>query len=341
MLRVGILGWLVGASVASIAIAQAPNTLTDAEKAQGWLLMFDGKTPGLPGWHSFRKSGITENGWILKDSAIYMRGPAAGALLAPEAFMFKNFEISIDWKLPDSGNSGIFMRYLETEESENVRTGPETQICGKSHTDYRGGIANTSPGACYAMYAPSQPWIRPAEEYNTLDVIMYEEKVAHFGNGKRLLEYSIGDPDWTAKYGVSKYQTFPLYGDIHAGKLLLQDHASHVWYRNIKIRPLTEDPWKMAGFQWPDERVGLVRRGGLAGPGGLFLSAANGRLRLVLEKPGRFELRLGDILGRGRAALAGNGTGTTVDAGLSPGRYWLRGNLDGKPVAGSVSLPAL
>ena len=328
MLRGGILAWFAGAS---IAFAQAPNTLTDAEKAQGWLLMFDGT---LKGWHSFRKTSITENGWIVKDSAIYMRGPAAGALLAPAEFILRNFEISIDWKLPDSGNSGIFMRYLETEESENVRTGPETQICGKSHKDYRAGTTNTSPGACYAMYAPTQPWIRGAEEYNTLDVIMYEEKVAHFGNGKRLLEYAIGDSDWTAKYAVSKYQSFPLYGDIHAGKLFLQDHASHVWYRNIKIRPLTGDPWKTAGFQWPDERVGIARRGVPGGPGRLFVSASDGRLRVVLENPARYALRLGDILGRGRAALAGTGTGMTLDARLAPGRYWFQGKLDGKPVAG-------
>ena len=181
--------------------AQVPNTLTDAEKAQGWQLMFDGKN--LTGWHSFKKTVITENGWIIKDTSVYMRGPAAGALLAPEQFVFKNFEISIDWKLPDSGNSGIFLRYLESEDKEATRTGPETQICGKLHPDYHAGTSSTSPGACYAMYAPGSPWIRPAEEYNTLNVVMYENRVAHFGNGVKLLEYTIGDSDWTAKYLVS------------------------------------------------------------------------------------------------------------------------------------------
>jgi len=336
MLRSGI---LVGFALASLTMAQS-NVLTEAEKAEGWQLMFDGTTKGLAGWHSFRKTDITQNGWIVKDSSIYMRGPAAGALLAPEAFVYKNFEISIDWKLPDSGNSGIFMRYLETEESENIRTGPETQICGKSHGDYRGGATVTSPGACYAMYAPSQPWIKSAEEYNTLSVIMYENNVAHFGNGKRLLEYVVGGSDWNARYSVSKYNEFPLYGDIHAGKLFLQDHASHVWYRNIKIRPLAYDPWKTAGFTWPDQRVGLVHRRGVVGNGFRRLSASQGRLRLDWERPAAYRLRLGDLLGRGRATLAGYGSETSAEIRLAPGGYWLQGTLDGNPVPASLALPA-
>jgi hypothetical protein len=264
--------------ILSYSNAQIPNALTESEKAAGWQLMFDGKT--LTGWHSYKKTAITDNGWIINDSALYMRGPAAGALLAPEAFVYRNFEISIDWKLPDSGNSGIFLRYLETEDREFVRTGPETQVCGKLHPDYQGGTAVTSPGACYAMYAPSQPWIKPAEEYNTLRVVMYENRVAHFGNGLKLLEYVIGDPDWTARYDSSKYQFFPLYGDIHAGKLLLQDHASHVWYRNVKIRPLASDPWSDPSYAWPDRPVSiLAARGGVGRAGRITLSDPLGRNR--------------------------------------------------------------
>lgn len=337
-------GWGIPCAAALAAVcvcaaparSQEPNVLTDAERAQGWQLMFDGKV--LTGWHSFRKAGINENGWIIKDSSIYMRGPAAGALLSPAAFTYRNFEISIDWKLPDSGNSGIFMRYLETEESENIRTGPETQICGKSHRDYRGGTAVTSPGACYAMYAPSQPWIKAAEEYNTLHVVMYEEKVAHFGNGKRLLEYAIGDSDWTAKYNVSKYQSFPLYGDIHAGKLFLQDHASHVWYRNIKIRPLANDPWKTDGFAWPDGQVGIARRPAF-GRGPAVLSASGGRLRLRLPRSGAFDLVLGDALGKAAARASGSGQEAGFPVTLPAGRYWLRGTAAGRPVAHSVAVP--
>ncbi len=316
--------------------AQAQNALTDAEKEDGWQLMFDGKS--LAGWHSFKKTTITENGWILKDSAIYLRGPAAGALLAPEAFTYKNFDISIDWKLPDSGNSGIFLRYLETEDRESIRTGPETQICGALHSDYQGGTAVTSPGACYAMYAPAQPWIRSAEEYNTLRVIMFENKVAHYGNGKKLLEYVIGDPDWQARYDTSKYRFFPLYGDIHPGKLFLQDHASHVWYRNIKIRQLRSDPWTDTSFSWPDKITPILtaRRAGRA----VYLRWSGGRLALSSESPGKWDLRLYDPAGRGRATFRGEGAGVLSSAPLTPGFYLLSGTVDGSPKGASLSTPA-
>ncbi len=323
-------------SLLSPSFAQIPNALTDTEKAEGWQLMFDGRS--LSGWHSFKKTSITENGWIVKDSAIYLRGPAAGGLLAPETYAYKNFEIAIDWKLPDSGNSGIFLRYLETEDRESIRTGPETQVCGALHPDYQGGTSVTSPGACYAMYAPAQPWIRPAEEYNTLRVIMYENKVAHYGNGLKLLEYVIGDPDWTARYDSSKYQYFPLYGDIHAGKLFLQDHASHVWYRNVKIRPLARDPWSDPAFLWPDQRTPILaaRRAGRA----ITMRLGGGRIALSSESPRRWDLRLFDPSGRARADFRGAGSGVLATAPAAPGFYLIAGEVDGARLSRPLCVPS-
>jgi hypothetical protein len=325
------------AASAAASNAQDPNVLTDAEKAKGWQLMFDGKS--LAGWHSFKKTVITDNGWIVKDSAVYMRGPAAGALLAPEKFVYRNFEISIDWKLPETGNSGIFLRYLETEASENVRTGPESQICGKLHADYKTGTEVTSPGACYAMYPPAQPWTRSAEEYNTFHVVMYEKRVAHFGNGVRLLEYEIGSEDWNARYAKSKYASFPLYGDIHAGKLFLQDHASPVWYRNIKIRPLTEDPWTAKDFVWPDQATGIsVRRGPAGAQPILRISRTEGgQFRIRFSQAADWELRLSDACGHRLESRSGTGdaagfslSGSDV---LGSGSYLLSGSIGGQPIS--------
>lgn len=320
--------------------APEPNTLTETEKAAGWQLMFDGKS--MAGWHSFRKTTITDNGWLIKDSSVYLRGPlpngpAIGGLLAPNAFAFRNFEISIDWKVQDDGNSGIFLRYLETEASENIRTGPESQVCGKLHFDYKDGIGNTSPGACYGMYPPAKPWIKSQDEYNTFHVVMYEDRVAHFGNGIRLLEYVIGSDDWKARYEVSKYANFPLYGDIHAGKLFLQDHANHVWYRNLKIRPLTEDPWASPGFVWPDQAEGIRPRRA-AGKSGALLSVERlegGVLRLRFDRETDWDLGLMDFRGRRVAGFRGEGSVAPTlrpDRNLGSGRYFLSGRVGGLPV---------
>jgi hypothetical protein len=322
----------------SSALGDSLNVLSESEKAAGWQLMFDGKT--LTGWHSYRKTGIPDFGWIVNDSAIYLRGPAAGALLAPEAFTYKNFQISIDWKLPDSGNSGIFLRYLETEDNANIRTGPETQICGRLHPDYRNGMATTSPGACYDMFAPSRPWIRSGEEYNTLQVVMYEDKVAHFGNGAKLLEYVIGDAEWKARYDSSKYRFFPLYGDIHAGKLFLQDHASHVWYRNIKIRPLASDPWADAEFPWPDQGTPVLIPRGRAAFGFAARRAGGGRIGLRSAEARPWDLRLLDPLGRMRGAFRGTGEAVLSDTRVPAGWYLIGNGTGGAPGASAIPLPA-
>ncbi len=314
--------------------AQPVNALTEAEKRAGWELMFDGKS--LAGWHSYRKTSIANGGWIIQDSALYLRGNplggfAVGAVLAPEQFVCDNFDISIDWKLPDSGNSGIFLRYLETEDKEAKRTGPETQICGKADPDYRNGADVYSPGACYDMFAPARPWIRPANEYNTLRVVMFNDKVAHFGNGIKLLEYTIGDSTWKARYEVSKYSSFPLYGDIHAGKLLLQDHASHVWYRNIKIRRLATDPWADPEYAWPD-RVGtpiLAPRG--PGRAGYAAGRASGGLLLLGTASARpWDLRLIDPLGRLSGSFRGSGDADRSGAPVPAGFYLIAGGTDAK-----------
>jgi hypothetical protein len=169
---------------------------------------------------------------------------------------------------------------------------------------------------------------------------MYENKVAHFGNGLKLLEYVIGDADWTARYDSSKYRFFPLYGDIHAGKLLLQDHASHVWYRNVKIRPLTSDPWTDPAFPWPDRETAILagRRGEGRGIG--LRSGSGGRLILSPGRAGGWDLRLSDPLGRLRGSFRGDGH----DAGatrIPAGYYLLSGKVDGAGAVSGTAFPSV
>jgi hypothetical protein len=326
------------ALLAAAAAAQEVNSLSEAEKSQGWQLMFDGKS--LAGWHSYQKPNISTGGWAIGDSAIYRRDQAAGAILSPEKFTYRNFELAIDWKIPDNGNSGIFIRYLEMESSENIRTGPESQICGKLHPDYENGIGIHSPGACYAMYAPGQAWIRPAEQYNTFRVVVFDRRVAHFGNGVKLLEYEIGSSDWTARFQASKYQFFPLYGDVHAGKLFLQDHGSPVWFRNLKIRPLTADPWVDTSFQWPDQTTHpAIGRGASRSVIPLLrASLGSGRLEMVLPDRVRWELGLSDLRGARFPLSAGYGPASLPTRTLKAGTYILAGKIAGAPYAAAVSV---
>jgi hypothetical protein len=327
------------------AASQDFNTLTDAEKAEGWLLLFDGKS--LAGWHSYMKATITTSGWGINDSAIYRRDQGAGAILSPEKFKYQDFELSIDWKIPDPGNSGIFIRYLEVDASENIRTGPESQICGRLHGDYGEGIGIHSPGACYDMYAPAKDWIKPADQYNTFRVVVFNKRIAHYGNGVKLLEYEIDSPDWTTRYQNSKYKFFPQYGEVHAGKLFLQDHGSPVWFRNIKMRPLTVDPWTDAGFRWPDapDPIFIPRGFPAAAPG--YKLSVNDEGAIVLDLPENVKWRLGLSDAEGRLLSRSSGTGLFKyerESGMSgahTGPYFLQGTVGGEAFSSRFFRPRI
>jgi hypothetical protein len=293
-----LIGLILGSLTLQSASAVEYNVLTAAEKAQGWQLMFDGKS--LTGWHSYGKTNISTGKWAIADSAIYRKEQGANAILAPNQFAFQDFELSIDYKIPDIGNSGIFLRYLEVDPSEFIRTGPEAQICGKLHADYSDGVGIHSPGACYDMFAPRKAWIKSADEYNTFRIVVFNKRVAHYGNGIKLLEYEIDSPEWKTQYQLSKYSFFPQYGEVHKGKVMLQDHVSPVWFRNIKIRPLTTDPWTDTAFQWPDKPVSNIhsRKLGLKANRTKFATSESGAFILNLSSDLGWKLKLSDVEGR-------------------------------------------
>ncbi|MEL6257065.1 MAG: DUF1080 domain-containing protein, partial [Bacteroidota bacterium] len=96
--------------------------LTEAEKAAGWELMFDGKTTF--GWHTYLDEGV--KGWKVVEGALRTEG-GNGDLVSDG--MYENFELELEWKIDEKGNSGII--YLVDEKEENKATyvsGPEYQI---------------------------------------------------------------------------------------------------------------------------------------------------------------------------------------------------------------------
>src|SRR5688500_2308339 len=75
---------MVGEQFASRAVAQAPaaetalNTLTEAEKKAGWVLLFDGKS--LDSWRNYKKQTISDK-WQVKDGAIVLAGKGGGDIV--------------------------------------------------------------------------------------------------------------------------------------------------------------------------------------------------------------------------------------------------------------------
>ena len=222
---------IVAAALLALAIpvnAQIP-VLTAHETAQGWRLLFDGKS--LDGWRSY-KTLTPPQGWRANNGEL-VRHAAGGDLMTVD--QFDDFELRLEWKISENGNSGIIFR-IGLDGEETWWTGPEFQVLHNAgHADGQDPI--TSAGSNYAVHAPIRDVTRPVGEWNETRVIASGNHVEHWMNGVKLLEYEIGSPDWHKRVQASKFGKIPVYGTLKRGYIALQDHGDVVSYRNIKIRP--------------------------------------------------------------------------------------------------------
>lgn len=226
-------GWavLALAVVAVAAQAQAPNTLTDDERAAGWRLLFDGTNPGEH-WRGFRRDALPEQ-WVAEDGWLKVKG--GGDIITREAF--ENFELQIDWQTTPGANSGIMFRVTE-DVDPSWASGPEVQIFddaahGTAPDDFR------SAGSMYELYPPSaDKQLNPAGQPNQFRLVVQGDHVQHWLNGRRIAEYTIGSDDWNERVARSKFANFEQFGTNRRGHIVLQDHGQEVWFRNIKIREL-------------------------------------------------------------------------------------------------------
>ncbi|MGV3485835.1 MAG: 3-keto-disaccharide hydrolase [Planctomycetaceae bacterium] len=218
---------VVSTTLADDASPAPLNTLTDAEVAAGWKLLFDGKT--TQGWHNYRKDTISD-GWKVIDGALVMSRRGSGDIVTQDEY--GAFELSIDFKISPSGNSGVIYHVKNTGTTP-WQTGPEIQI--------QDNVAGHDPQKCgwlYQLYSSEVDATKPAGQWNTLRVVISPEKCEHYMNGVKYCEYVKGSEDWKQKVAASKFAKFEGFGEAKEGHLCLQDHNDEVAYRNIKIRPL-------------------------------------------------------------------------------------------------------
>jgi hypothetical protein len=208
----------------------AKNSLNKQESEAGWRLLFDGET--LQGWRGYHGLELPE-GWSAEDGVLHFSG-GRGDLLTIEEF--SNFEVSMDWRVSDEGNSGIF--YLAELGHEQIyMSAPEMQVLDDArHRD--GGDPLTSAGANYGLYPAPRGVVRPAGEWNEVRIRIENEHVEHWLNGQIIVEYVIGSPQWQELVAQSKFSDWPEYGMARSGHIGLQDHGDEVWFRDIKIRIL-------------------------------------------------------------------------------------------------------
>jgi hypothetical protein len=221
---------LAGVLLVSSMSAQSPASLTAAEKAAGWKLLFDGTS--LAGWKGY-KTDTVPTGWTVANGVLTRSG-AGGDLMTAE--QYGDFEMRFEWKVPQNGNSGIIYRIAETEQYP-WQTGPEYQVLhNQGHADGKNPI--TSAGSNYAVNPPVKDVTKAVGEWNDGRLIVQGNHVEHWLNGVKVVEYEIGSADWEARVKASKFAKVANYGRMKRGFIALQDHGDAVSYRNLKIKPL-------------------------------------------------------------------------------------------------------
>ena len=225
-----------------------PNSTKQAQvqEQDEWVHLFDGKT--TDGWRAYNGESmpsqwVVENGILTFDTEKLVEAEKQGGkdiIYAKE--MFDNFELHIEWKIPEGGNSGIFYHLREGYKGP-YEVSPEYQLLD----DLKWEEINNAKleewqktAADYAMYTPdnSVKKIKSAGEWNTSRIIFTPTNVEHWLNGEKVLSFVPWSDDWEKRKIQGKWKDFPDYGKFRSGYIGLQDHDSPLWFRNIKIMKL-------------------------------------------------------------------------------------------------------
>lgn len=191
---------------------------------------------GFKGWHNYGKTGVKPQ-WIIDDGAFHLSKGGGGDIVTDE--VFGDFELTLEWKISEAGNSGIF--YLVNEDTAKYKaiymSAPEYQVLDDDkHPD--GKYENHRAGANYDLITPKPGCTKPVGQWNKTRIRVQNGKVEHWLNGDLVVIYTLWSDEWRSMVAKSKFKNWTGYGQSKTGRIGLQDHGDKVWYRNIKVKKL-------------------------------------------------------------------------------------------------------
>ncbi len=221
-------------------IETSENKLTDQEKADGWQLLFDGES--TKGWHKYGGNPVG-SAWKVADGNLYLdtlvkenwQIKDGGDIVSDEEF--ENFHLKLEWKIAKDGNSGI-MFYVHEDTLKYKwpwETAPEMQVLDNNgHPDSK--IIKHRAGDLYDLISSSKETVRPAGEWNQVEIKCVNAKLELWLNGENVVSTTLWDDAWKKLVAGSKFAKMPDFGIYKKGKIALQDHGNAVWFRNIMIK---------------------------------------------------------------------------------------------------------
>lgn len=233
--RMSLLLLTLGTTEAAIA----ENTLSDEEKQQGWQLLFNGED--LDQWRNFKKQEISSK-WVVEDGTIKLTGKGGGDILTRKSF--RNFDLRLEWKISEGGNSGIFI--LADEKGKYIYShAPEIQILdNERHPDNK--LDSHLSGSLYDMIASHPSSHRAAGEWNQVRILFRDGFMQVWQNDVQTVNITLGSSTWNTLLKASKFGSglsslfsdFDGFGESRSGHIGLQDHSDPVAFKNIRILEL-------------------------------------------------------------------------------------------------------
>lgn len=215
----------------TLPVFSADNQLSSEEQAQGWQLLFNGKD--MSQWRNFKKADLSDK-WQIEDGAMKLTAGGGGDILTKQ--QYEHFELLLDWKIAEVGNSGIFVLANETGNMI-YSNAPEIQILdNERHPDNK--LANHLSGSLYDMIASPPSSHKKAGEWNTVKIRLHNSELTIWQNGVQTAQVTIDSPEWQKLLAASKFATWPGFAKAKSGHIGLQDHGDQVWFKNIKIKEL-------------------------------------------------------------------------------------------------------
>jgi hypothetical protein len=233
---------LLSVALLSILVVACNSSKKEAKPLadQDWEVLFDGSSTD-----AFRGYGINEfpeGVWIVENGILMTNPDTANRDLITKK-RYKDFELEYEWAVDTAANSGVFFHMQENLSMEagngnspNWMDNFEIQIL--EDTYFYDTTAIRSAGSLYDLISPTNKKLNPIGEFNKAVLSHKSGHVAHWLNGDKVLEFTIGSPAMDSLLAVSKFKENPDFHTDKEGHLMFQHHGQKVYFRNIRVRPL-------------------------------------------------------------------------------------------------------
>lgn len=222
-----------------------PNNLSEHEKKQGYVLLFDGKSTA--GWKGAYRKGFPEKGWEVNNGVLKVLPSGGGESTNGGDIVtekkFKAFDLSFEFNLAPGANSGVKYFVTLAENNPGSAIGLEYQLLDdKVHPDAKQGRdGNRTLASLYDLIKADKQerFVNAPGKWNRARIVVHpDNRVEHYLNGMKVLEYVRGSEQYRTLVSQSKYKIWPNFGEAPEGHLLIQDHGDAVSFRSIRIKEL-------------------------------------------------------------------------------------------------------